>query len=109
MQPGVLVLDDSQLEDPTKLFEDGFQVLFLQVPRDLPHKQLDGIRFLHRGGPGEGAEGSRERPEGQGELPSKEASGRGWGPAGAGFPCGPNHSASRGAALHTKEAQGVEG
>lgn len=54
--------------------------------------------------------GSRERPKGQGELPSKEISGGARGPSRGWLSLWPPTTLlSRGAALHTKEAQGVEG
>lgn len=52
-------------------------------------------------GPGEQGEA-----EGQGELPSKEASGRGWAQPRLAFPVAPTTVLQR-AALHTKEAQGT--
>lgn len=44
---GVAVLQNCQLVDFPKLFEQRLQVLLLQVPRDLPDKQLDGILVFH--------------------------------------------------------------
>ena len=40
---GVSVLENCQFVDFTKLFKQGFQVFFFQVPRYLPDKQLNGI------------------------------------------------------------------
>jgi len=50
MHARVFVLNHSQLVDLPELLEDGLQVLLLQVPGDLPHEQLDGVRLLHRDG-----------------------------------------------------------
>lgn len=46
----VFVLNHRQLVDLAKLLKDGLQVLFFQIPRNLPHKQLDGIGLLHQDG-----------------------------------------------------------
>lgn len=51
----VFVLNHRQLVDLAELLEDGLQVLFFQIPRNLPHKQLDGIGLLHRDGVESGA------------------------------------------------------
>lgn len=46
----VFVLNHRQLIDLAKLLKDRLQVLFFQIPRNLPHKQLDGIGLLHQDG-----------------------------------------------------------
>lgn len=47
MHARVLVLYHRELIDLSELFEDGFQVLFLQVPRDLTDEQLYRVGLLH--------------------------------------------------------------
>lgn len=44
---GVSVLENCQFVDFPKLFKQGFQVFFFQVPRYLPDKQFNGILVLH--------------------------------------------------------------
>lgn len=51
----VFVLNHRQLVDLAELLEDRLQVLFFQIPRNLPHEQLDGIGLLHRDGVESGA------------------------------------------------------
>lgn len=46
----VFVLNHCQLIDLAKLLKDRLEVLFFQIPRNLPHKQLDGIGLLHQDG-----------------------------------------------------------
>lgn len=47
VHPSVFILNHRQLVDLAKLLENGFEVLLLQIPRNLPHEQLDGVGFLH--------------------------------------------------------------
>lgn len=48
MHASVFVLNHRQLVDLAKLLKDRLEVLFFQIPRNLPHKQLDGIGLLHQ-------------------------------------------------------------
>lgn len=44
---GVAVLEHGELVDLAELLEERLEVLLLQVARDLPHEELDGIQVLH--------------------------------------------------------------
>lgn len=44
---GVAVLEHGKLVDLAELLEERLEVLLLQVARDLPHEELDGIQVLH--------------------------------------------------------------
>lgn len=65
----VFVLNHRQLVDLAKLLKDRLQVLFLQIPRNLPHKQLDGIGLLHQDGVESGA--GSERGLNRGGVPGE--------------------------------------
>lgn len=43
----VFVLNHGELIDLAKLLKDGLEILLLQIPGNLPHKQLDGVGLLH--------------------------------------------------------------
>lgn len=43
----VFVLNHSELIDLAKLLKDRLEILLLQIPGNLPHKQLDGVGLLH--------------------------------------------------------------
>lgn len=47
VHPRVFVLYHCQLVDLPKLFEDGLEVLLLQVPGYLPDEELDCVGLLH--------------------------------------------------------------
>lgn len=47
MHARVLVLDHSQLVDLAELLKDGLEVLLLQIARDLPDEEFDGVGLLH--------------------------------------------------------------
>lgn len=43
----IFVLYHRQLVDLSELLKDGFQVLFFQIPWNLPDKQFNSVGLLH--------------------------------------------------------------